>query len=107
VIEFSRALEAKPGNELASELRYRIGSCREQLGETDPAIKAYEYAMAKGKKSDPFRLLAVARCASLYEQKESWKLAIGAYKDLIKNSQDEELVLAAGERVAQLEAAAR
>jgi TolA-binding protein len=105
VAEFRRALDAKPGDELASELRYRIGACREQLGETEAAISAYEKAMSRGAKTDPFRLLAVARCAALYEQKEAWDKAIVAYRDLIKNSQDEELVLAANERVAQLEAA--
>ena len=63
--------------------------------------------MNGGPKTDPFRLLAVARCAALYEEKESWKKAVGAYRDLIKNSQDDELVMAANERVAQLEAAAR
>lgn len=107
ITEFELALAAKPGKTMASELRYRIGSCREHLGETDRAIRTYEKAMSAGEKTDPFRLLSVARCAALYEQKESWNKAVGAYRDLINNSQDEELVLAANERVAQLEAATR
>jgi TolA-binding protein len=107
ITEFKLALAAKPVKALASELRYRIGSCREQLGETNSAITAYEKAMSAGEKTDPYRLLAVARCASLYEEKASWKKAVGAYRDLIKNSQDEELVLAANERVTQLEATGR
>jgi TolA-binding protein len=107
IAEYQRALAAEPARDLASELRYRIGSCREQLGDADGAVRAYEKAMANGPKNDPFRLLSVARCAALYEQKEQWKKAISAYRDLIKNSGDDELVLAANERVAQLEAASR
>ncbi|MDD3642975.1 MAG: tetratricopeptide repeat protein, partial [Candidatus Krumholzibacteria bacterium] len=107
VAEFERALAAKPRAELALELQYRIGACREQLGEAAGAVKAYEKAMASAEKADPYRLLAVARCAAMYEEREDWSRAISAYKDLIRHSQDEELVLAAGERVAQLEAIAR
>jgi tetratricopeptide (TPR) repeat protein len=105
--EFKRALDAKPPVSLELELRYRIGVCKEQLGETDEAIRSYEKAMKASKKTDPFRLLAVVRCAALYEEQEAWKKAIGAYKDLISNSQDKELVLAANERVTQLESIAR
>ena len=105
--EYERSLAAKPGVATAIELRYRIGACREQLGETDGAVKAYEAAMAASQKTDPYRLLAVARCAALYEGREDWSKAIAAYKDLIRNSQDEELVLAANERVSQLEPLAR
>ena len=105
--EFKRALAAKPPAALKVELRYRIGTCSEQLDAADAAIRSYEKAMAAGKKTDPFRLLAVARCAALYEEKESWNKAIGAYRDLIKHSQDEELVLAANERVSQLKSIAR
>jgi tetratricopeptide (TPR) repeat protein len=105
--EFKRALGAKPPSKLATELRYRTGVCREQLGETNEAIRSYEKAMKTGEKTDSFRLLAVVRCAALYEEQEAWKKAIGAYRDLIRNSQDEELVLAANERVTQLEAVAR
>ncbi len=105
--EFKRALGAKPPAALTIELRYRIGTSREQLGETDEAIRSYEKAMKGSKKTDPFRLLAVVKCAALYEEQEAWKKAISAYRDLIRNSQDEELVLAANERVTQLEAVAR
>ncbi|MCK4538768.1 MAG: tetratricopeptide repeat protein [Candidatus Krumholzibacteria bacterium] len=105
--EFERALSAKPPKPMSIELRYHIGVCREELGEDAAAIAVYEKAISRGGKNDPFRLLALARCAGLYEDKESWDRAITIYKDLIRNSQDEELVLAAGERVAQLEAIAR
>ena len=105
--EFKHALAAKPTAALTVELRYCIGACSEQLGAVDNAVRSYEKAMAAGEKTDPFRLLAVARCAALYEENESWNKAIGAYRDLIRHSQDEELVLAANERVSQLKAIAR
>lgn len=105
--EFETALAGKPGAAMAVELRYRIGACREQLGRAGDAVKAYEAAMASAEKTDPYRLLAVARCAALYEEREDWAGAISAYRDLIRHSGDEELVLAANERVAQLEAIAR
>lgn len=105
--EFERALAAGPDKTTKTELRYRIGACREDLEETGAAIAAYEKAISAGGKTDPFRLLALARCAALYEENEAWKKAIAVYRDLMENSQDEELVLAAGERVAQLEAISR
>jgi TolA-binding protein len=105
--EFELALAANPPEAMSMELRYRIGACKEEMGEDDAAVAAYEKAIKKGGKTDPFRLLALARCAALYEEKEAWDKAIAVYKDLIRNSQDEELVLAAGERVTQLEAIAR
>lgn len=102
--EYKRALNAKPSGSLSIELWYRIGLCREQLGNTDRAITAYRNAMAAGDKDDSFRLLAVARCAGLYEDKEDFGNALAAYRDLIKHSTDEELVIAAKERASQLEA---
>lgn len=105
--EFERALAAEPPAELAIEIRYRSGLCREKLADPEAAIRIYENVIKTGGKNDPFRLLALARCAALYEEKESWREAIAVYKDLIDNSRDEELVSAASERVAQLEAVAR
>jgi TolA-binding protein len=102
--EYKRALNAKPPGPLSIELWYRIGLCREQIGSTDRAIDAYRKAMAAKDKDDEFRLLAVARVAGLYEDKEDYSNALAAYRDLIKHSSDEELVLAAKERASQLEA---
>jgi TolA-binding protein len=104
VEEYKRAINAKPPWRLGVELWYRIGLCREQIGTTDRAIEAYRKAMAVEDKDDTFRLLAVARCASLYEDREDYAKALEAYRDLIKHSADEELVLAAKERASQLEA---
>jgi TolA-binding protein len=102
--EYKKALNAKPPGPLSIELWYRIGLCREQIGSTDRAIKAYRRAMAAKDKDDVYRLLAVARCAGLYEDKEDYVKALSTYRDLIRNSDDEELVLAAKERASQLEA---
>ncbi len=102
--EFSAALEAKPADELAVELNYRAGLCAEQGGDADGAIKAYRRAIGSPDKDDAFRLLAVARCAALYEDKGETGKALAAYRDLIENSKDEELVLAARERASQLKA---
>ncbi len=102
--EYKRSINARPSVSLYIELWYRIGVCREQLGTTDRAIGAYRKAMAVDDKDNAFRLLAIARCAGLYEDKEDYSNALAAYRDLIKNSTDEELVLAARERASQLEA---
>jgi tetratricopeptide (TPR) repeat protein len=102
--EYKRALNSKPSGRLSIELWYRIGLCREQLGTIDRAISAYRRAMAARDMDDSYRLMAVARCAGLYEDKEDYSNALAAYQDLIKNSTDEELVIAARERASQLEA---
>ncbi len=105
--EFTRALEAKPAPDLAVELHYRAGFCAEQGKDAEGAIREYRKAMGVDKKDDPFRLLAVARCAALYEEKGENGKALAAYKDIIANSRDEELVLAARERASQLKAGSK
>jgi len=102
--EYRLALKSKPGATLATELHYRMGVCHETLKDDAAAIKSYTKAMAAKKRSDAFRLSAVARCAALYEKTEDYKKAIAAYRDLIKNAKDPELVVAAKERASQLEA---
>jgi TolA-binding protein len=102
--EYRKALKAKPDKALATELHYRLGVCHETLADDTAAIKAYKKAIAATDKSDAFRLSAVARCAALYEKAEEYKKALSAYRDLIKNAKDPELVVAAKERVSQLEA---
>jgi TolA-binding protein len=103
VTEFAKALAAKPRTDLAVEIHYRIGACREQLSEDDQAINAYRKAMAAGAKDDAFRLSALVRCAALYEKKGSYDKALSAYQDLIRNAKDPELLVAAKERISQLE----
>jgi TolA-binding protein len=101
---YEQALKANPASELKVELYYRLGVCREELKDVDAAIALYEKAAASKLKSDAFRLTALVRCAALYEQKGDYKKAISAYRDLVKNAEDGELVTAAQERVAHLEA---
>jgi len=105
--EFQRALEARPAARLATELAFRLGRCREQLKQPDPALAAYRQAATARDRDDPFRLSAVARTAALYEAKHDYARALEAYRDLIHNAKDHELVAAATGRVSQLEAARR
>ncbi|UCH82884.1 MAG: tetratricopeptide repeat protein [Candidatus Latescibacterota bacterium] len=106
VEEYQTALASGPGD-LAADLHYRLGTCRETLGEDDSAVAAYKKAIALRGKADPIRLSAIARCAALYEKKGEYKAAIAAYRDLVENAEDPELVLAAKTRVEQLEAVAK
>jgi TolA-binding protein len=101
--EFERAIALDPAEDLVLELHYRMGFCREQAGDKDGAVKAYRKAQAFKPGDDAFRLSAVARLAALYEEKNELKNAISAYQDLIRNATDSELVVAAKERVSQLE----
>ncbi len=87
------------------ELNYRLGFCRETLGLTSEAVESYRAAMEAGEKSDPFRLSAVARAAALHERTGDFRKALSAYRDLITNSRDAELALAARERASQIESA--
>jgi TolA-binding protein len=105
--EFLAALAGRPSVKLAVELNYRVGRCREQLNNPDGALRSYVQASLTGGLTDPFRLSAVARCAALYESKKQYTRALEAYRDLIRNAKDRELVAAASDRASQLEAATR
>ena len=61
-------------------------------------------AMNDGPSRDPYRLSAVARSAAIYEDQEDYAGALDAYRDLIRNSSDEELVAVAQTRADELEA---
>jgi TolA-binding protein len=101
--EYKRGIAAKPAEPLFTELYYRIGLCREQLEDLDGALTAYRRARKAGSKKNTFRLLAVARCAAIYEEQENYNGALAAYRDLIENATDPELVVAAKERASQIE----
>jgi hypothetical protein len=60
--------------------------------------------MAAKDKHDAFRLSALVRCAVLYENMGKYDKAVSAYRDLIQNADDDDLVIAAKERVSELEA---
>jgi TolA-binding protein len=101
--EYKRGIAAKPPEALFTELYYRIGLCHEQLEDPEAALEAYRRARKVKNKKDTFRLLAVARCAAIYEEQENYNGALAAYRDLIDNSTDPELVVAAKERASQIE----
>jgi TolA-binding protein len=103
VEEFSNALAEKPRKDLAIEINYRIGACLEQLSNDEQAIHAYRKAMAATEKNHAFRLSALVRCAGLYEKMGSYDKALSVYHDLIRHSTDPELVVAAKERVSEIE----
>jgi tetratricopeptide (TPR) repeat protein len=105
--EFERALASSPRPELEVELGYRAGLAHEQLGDADAALRAYGVAAAGKDRSDPFRLSAVARSAALHEKRRETTKALAAYRDIVANARDQELVAAATAKVAQLEAGVR
>ena len=101
--EYDMALAAHPSPGLAIEAWYRLGHAREQLHETEGALRAYQQAAAGGERNHPYRLSAVARCAALYEAKKDVRRALESYRDIIRNAKDPELVAAASDRASQLE----
>jgi tetratricopeptide (TPR) repeat protein len=81
-----------------------MGQCREYLGDLDGALAAYERARSKAPDRDPYRLSAVARSAAIFEDQEDYAGALAAYRDLIRNASDAELVAVAQSRADELEA---
>ncbi len=102
IAELKRALAAGPPAELNVELYYRLGTCYEKSNEVGQAIAAFEKAAACKPPDNPFRLSAVARSAVLYEEKEEYRQALAAYRDLIKNAHDPDIVAAATGRASEL-----
>jgi TolA-binding protein len=100
---YKRGLMAPTNTKQTIELCYRLGMARERQGNPDGALKAYAGALKQDDKSDPYRLSAVARCAALHEKNKNYRKAIVAYRDLIKNASDPEIVVAAKERASELE----
>ena len=105
--QFDLALRSRPAPSLAVELHYRLGRVKEQLGDVDGALAAYQGAVAAPNRDHPYRLSALARSAALYEARKDRARALTAYRDIMRNAKDPELVAAASDRVSQLEAGAR
>jgi len=103
VAEFETALASNPSPALKVEAAYRLGRGKEQTGDAEGALRAYELARAGGDRDDAWRLSAVARCAALYETRKEYAKAVTAYRDIMKNARDQELVAVAAGRVTQLE----
>ena len=104
---FERALALKPAVELAAEIAFRLGRCREQQGDVPGALRAYALARSCPDRDQPHRLSAVAQSAALYEARKEFTRALEAYRDLMRNSKDRELVSAAADRVSQLSGSQR
>jgi TolA-binding protein len=100
---FEEALASRPRKELKTEAGFRLGRLRERLGDADGALAAYKGAVEAGERDDAYRLSAVARCAAMYESRREYTRAVAAYRDIIKNAGDQELVAVATDRVSQLE----
>ena len=99
---FDRALGLRPGAALGAEIAFRLGRCREQLGDVPGALRAYGEASRTADRDHPFRLSALARLAALHETRREYTRAVAAYRDIMQNSKDRELVAAAADRVTQL-----
>jgi tetratricopeptide (TPR) repeat protein len=103
--EYDGAIAAGIGGDQRVEVRFRAGYCHEQNGDDEKALESYALAGKAKDKSNAYRLSALARSAALYEKKQDYPQALAAYKDLIKNATDPELVVAAKERANELESA--
>ena len=105
--EYETALNSGVGKDTISEVLFRLGQCHEYLSDMDGALTAYERAMRAGGARDPYRLSAIARGAAIYEDREDYPNALAAYRDLIRNADDAELVAVAQVRADELEAVIR
>ena len=104
VLALEKAIASKPEATLRTEIYYRLGTCREKLSDQPGALEAYTRAASSKQKTDPFRLSAIARSAGLYEEAEDYHKALAAYRDLVDNADDPELVAAAKGRASELAA---
>ena len=98
----TRALAMPHDAGLGAEIAYRLGRAREQLKDLPGAIRAYGVARACPDLDQPYRLSALARLAALHESRREFTRALDAYRDIIHNSKDRELIAAAEDRVSQL-----
>ena len=101
--EFQRAATSRPSASLDVELQFRIGRALEQQEDLDGALRAYNRAAASTDRRNPYRLSALARCASIYEARKDFVRAMTAYRDIAQNSKDNELAAAAADRASQLQ----
>jgi TolA-binding protein len=102
VTAFKAAAAAGPSAALAVEIAYRLGASLEKSGDLVAALAAYRQASACKDKSDSFRLSAVARAAGIHERNEDYRQALAAYRDLMDNARDPDLVAAATGRASEL-----
>ena len=86
----------------SNEASFRLGHVREQRGDMSGALHAYQGAVGAADVGYAYRLSAVARCAALYEARRDYPKALAAYRDIMRNSRDPELVAAATDRASQI-----
>lgn len=106
-VELAVAATAAREEPLRTEAHFRLGACREKLGNRAGALAAYRQAAACPVPTDPFRLSALARGAVLSEDGGDLKAALAAYRDLMRNASDPQLVAAATDRADRIAAVAR
>ncbi len=100
--ELALAAAAPCEDPLRTEVQYRLGACREKLADLTGALAAYRQAAQCNDPVNAFRLSALARSAVLSEDAGDLAAALAAYRDLMKNAADPQLVAAATDRAAQL-----
>jgi TolA-binding protein len=105
--ELTIAAAAAAEEPLRTEVQYRLGACREKLADKAGALAAYRQAAACPDPDNAFRLSALARGAVLSEDNGDLKAALAAYKDLMRNATDPQLVAAASDRASQIAAVIR
>jgi outer membrane protein assembly factor BamD (BamD/ComL family) len=105
--ELAIAAAAAAEEPLRTEVQYRLGACREKLADKAGALAAYRQAAACPDPDNAFRLSALARGAVLSEDNGDLKAALAAYKDLMRNATDPQLVAAASDRASQIAAVIR
>jgi tetratricopeptide (TPR) repeat protein len=64
VKEYRAALAAKPAATLETELHFRLGRALEQKGDAAAALAAFQQAAGATDRDHPYRLSALARCAT-------------------------------------------
>jgi len=99
--EFAAALDAGAAKPLAGELQWRLGGCRERLGEMEKAIHCYGKAVEWSERGSVIRLSSAGRLAALHEQRGEKAAAVAAYRNLL-DADDPDLVAAARSRIAEL-----
>ena len=104
---FEQALNLPHGPAVGAEIAFRLGRCREQQQDVPGAVRAYQEARDCPVRGEAYRLSALARLAALHESRREITRAIEAYRDIMQNSKDKELVAAAADRVSQLSASTR
>lgn len=100
--EYETALASAATEPLTVELHYRIGACHEQLEQVDDAIRFYRKAAMSEDHTNPYHISAAVALAGLWEEKGEPIRALAAYRDVLRNSKDEELVAAVKQRVSHL-----